>query len=121
MPLDYTPHNWEANNLITKEALNNLEKVGTYVSGLNKIAETGEYADLQNAPKNLSDFINDTKYQTKDDVLAALQEAGTSAKWYSGSALDGTEPETDYSSPTLMEEYHIGDYYLNSNLLNLVY
>ena len=115
MPFEYTPHDWETNNLITKEALDNLEKVGQYISGLDKIAESGDYTDLKNAPSNLSDFTNDEGYQTKNDVLATIQEADVGSKWYNGSALIGTSTRTEYSSASLTGLYNIGDYYLNSD------
>ena len=106
MPFEYTPNDWESSNIITKEALNKLEQVGTYVSNLNEIAETGDYKDLTNVPTKLSEFENDTDFQTLDEVnnLIGQIEVGEGSKWYNGSALIGTSTQLEYSSPSLTDK-----------------
>lgn len=57
---------------MTQRAITDALKTKVNASDLPAFAESGEYSDIKNTPKNVSYFNNDAKYQTQQEVDARI-------------------------------------------------
>ena len=74
------------------------------------VADSVDWSNVQNKPTKISDFTNDSGFQTASDVQSAINSAVSSAYKYKGSVANR---ETLPGSPELGDVYNLEDTGMN--------